>query len=605
MDVDSSSQEEVSAVQVYWTPNLGCNLRVDLNTGVPEYDNYLKSASWITRRALRAVGDGGVVVYAKQRSRVFPENAPVASLKIKPDDVPRHPGHQDVTAYFPHGEKAVTDLLEGQLAFLSHVRLYEENHPGTHILQQNLVSKYEFLCYFLGCLDEAELATVTTEIRDVSNLSYNHGSWAVKTSKAMSRILRHDERTVLGKYMECSLEGFQRTSVRPYDWHPRKFFSFLMANSKGRFNIWVAPVALTFGRFLDWDFHIGVSATQGHSRVPDQVSEISRGERLSIERCRKLGMIFHATDNANYEGIREKGLVLEATRASWQRHRLAIHFVYAGGVTSPGPGTAIKYGPYVFYCNLDYESYLNHGHELYLTDNGVVLSYESIAPMYLTFHYRPPHEKDPGGLRHEREQNAAGVGSSHEEGTSATASASASGSSPQGEAPGSNTDPKARPAPKKRPKTAQTADASPDMGSSPQGEVPTLDAEALRKLIRDNELREDRERRQATTHSEGSTRYAYQSGDTVHGKVDAHKAQQEELNEVLRKARTNPWHLFAHGVLHRTDGSGQRMFSTFDDPLVKVTPWHTLSKEMHSWEENTTGQAGCLILFPAILFTSS
>ena len=53
MDVDSSSQEEVSAVQVYWTPNLGCNLRVDLNTGVPEYDNYLKSASWITRRALR------------------------------------------------------------------------------------------------------------------------------------------------------------------------------------------------------------------------------------------------------------------------------------------------------------------------------------------------------------------------------------------------------------------------------------------------------------------------------------------------------------------------------------------------------------------------
>ena len=157
-------------------------------------------------------------------------------------------------------------------------------------------------------------------------------------------------------------------------------------------------------------------------------------------------------------------------------------------MTSPGPGTVIKYGPYVFYCNLDYESYLNHGHELYLTDIGVVL-------------HRPPHEKDPGGLRHEREQNVAGVGSSHEEGTSATASASASGSSPQGEAPASNTDPKARPAPKKRPKTAQTADASPDTGSSPQGEVPTLDAEALRKLIRDNELREDRERRQATTHS--------------------------------------------------------------------------------------------------------
>ena len=65
-----------------------------------------------------------------------------------------------------------------------------------------------------------------------------------------------------------------------------------MANSKGRFNIWVAPVALTFGRFFDWDFHISISATQGHTRVPEQVSEISLGERLSIERCRKLGMIF-------------------------------------------------------------------------------------------------------------------------------------------------------------------------------------------------------------------------------------------------------------------------------------------------------------------------
>ena len=92
-----------------------------------------------------------------------------------------------------------------------------------------------FLRCFLGCLEEAELSTVAAEIRDVSHLSFNHGSWAVKTSKNMSRILRHDDRTVLGKYMEFSLEGFQRTSVKPFDWHPRKFFSFLMANSKGRF----------------------------------------------------------------------------------------------------------------------------------------------------------------------------------------------------------------------------------------------------------------------------------------------------------------------------------------------------------------------------------
>ena len=68
MDVEGSSQEEVSTVQVHWTPNLGCNLRIDLNTGIPEYSNYLRSTSWVPRRALRTVGDGGEVIYAKRRS---------------------------------------------------------------------------------------------------------------------------------------------------------------------------------------------------------------------------------------------------------------------------------------------------------------------------------------------------------------------------------------------------------------------------------------------------------------------------------------------------------------------------------------------------------
>ena len=31
-----------------------------------------------------------------------------------------------------------------------------------------------------------------------------------------------------------------------------------------------------------------------------------------------------------------------------------------------------------------------------MTDNGVVLCYHDVAPMYSMFHCRPPHEKDPG-----------------------------------------------------------------------------------------------------------------------------------------------------------------------------------------------------------------
>ncbi|CAE7160923.1 unnamed protein product, partial [Symbiodinium necroappetens] len=69
---------------------------------------------------------------------------------------------------------------------------------------------------------------------------------------------------------------------------------------------------------------LGISAIQGHSRSPDEVSKVALGECLTLERCKQLGQIFHASENANYQSIRTYGLVLEATKASWQRHRKAI-----------------------------------------------------------------------------------------------------------------------------------------------------------------------------------------------------------------------------------------------------------------------------------------
>ena len=87
----SDSSESVPAMQVYWTPNLGCHTRVALATGVPEYGAYVKSASWV----LRTVGDGGVVIYPQAGNRAFPREAPVASMKLKPEaGVPRHLGQQ-------------------------------------------------------------------------------------------------------------------------------------------------------------------------------------------------------------------------------------------------------------------------------------------------------------------------------------------------------------------------------------------------------------------------------------------------------------------------------------------------------------------------------
>ena len=96
----SFSQEEAPGVQVFWTPNMGCNIRVDLTTGVPEYSSYMKSPSWMARRGLRTIGEDGKAFYKSRTPRVFPKNIPVAHLKMRPDEIPRHPGHQDKAAYF-------------------------------------------------------------------------------------------------------------------------------------------------------------------------------------------------------------------------------------------------------------------------------------------------------------------------------------------------------------------------------------------------------------------------------------------------------------------------------------------------------------------------
>ena len=160
-----------------------------------------------------------------------------------------------------------------------------------------------------------------------------------------------------------------------------------------------------------------------------------------------MGYIFHAAENANYESIKSDGLLIRATRKGWQKHRVVIHLTYAGGTESPGPGTVIRYGANVFYAKLDIDTFFNHGHDLFLTDNGVVLCYEDIAPMYLTFHGRPPHEQDPGGLKHEEKQSAAGVSSSFEEETPSAAadSSEATGGSPSGEVPARRVQQKAMP----------------------------------------------------------------------------------------------------------------------------------------------------------------
>ncbi|CAE7255859.1 unnamed protein product [Symbiodinium sp. CCMP2456] len=362
----ASGQDPRGRTQMFWKPKIGCRIKADLRTGLPDFTHYLVSRSWADRRALRTVGGDGVSTYALDGDRRMPFTVSASFIKLKPVNIPRFGYQDDPKAYFPHGEMAVVKLLEGQLAFLSHVRDYEIQ-SGARLLQTDLTRQ---------------------ELADIS-----HG--------------------------RLVLESLQSTSLRPFEWQPRKFFAFLMANSKG---------------------------------VVDQ--------RLFL--C-----------------------VREVPRL---------------------PGTVIKHGSYTFYACLDYTTYLQRGHELYLTSNGMVLSYEDVAPMYSTIGHLTTRE---------------------------------------GEVPAREV--RAQPAAKKRPKT--TSDASPSKGSSPREEVPTVDAEALRRLIEEEDIRAAKVREAAQTEAEGSVRYAYQAGDTVHGKVNPSQIRlQEETKGILKRARTNPWHLFNHGL---------------------------------------------------------
>ncbi|CAE7518267.1 unnamed protein product [Symbiodinium necroappetens] len=206
-------------------------------------------------------------------------------------------------------------------------------------------------CGCLGSLSSADVNELEQDIRDISDMRGHQSSWAVKSSENLSGTLCHNERFKLGTYMELSLEELQQSKVRPFDWNPRKIVAFVMANSKGRFQVWLHPAALVFDRFISWGFDSGIS------RLPEQAKK--HRERVS-SRVRQRGCIFHATENANYESIRNCGLVLQATKQSWQQHRRAIRFVYTGGLEFPGSRTVIRYGRNIFYAMLEVEAVFNH-----------------------------------------------------------------------------------------------------------------------------------------------------------------------------------------------------------------------------------------------------
>ena len=224
--------------QVFWHPRMGCKVRSDISTHFPDYDLYLNSASWAQCRVLRVVGDDGTVAYPAQGDRVWPDNALSKC-------VPLFPRQQDQASYFAFAEKEVLEVLEGQLALLSHVCAYEDSQHE-RFLSDIVVWNYQFLCCCAGALSKELLAQIRDEIKSTSELAWDHGSWFVRSSKAMSGILRHSSSSELGRCMGLSFEGLQDRKMKPFDWAPAKFFAFIVANTKGRLQVWLGPASLSF-----------------------------------------------------------------------------------------------------------------------------------------------------------------------------------------------------------------------------------------------------------------------------------------------------------------------------------------------------------------------
>ena len=207
--------------------------------------------------------------------------------------------------------------------------------------------------------------------------------WQVRTSKRLTYLLRHSKQTSLGRRNDALFENIDR-DLQAFRWAPHKILGFLLGNMQLR--------RLDYDDVPSIDWYISLSAVQGHTRVSDAADPSTLGEPLTLDRCRALGYIFQATHNKNWEGIKDKGLALGPTREEGQSSRLAIHMVYAGGSEAPKHGTHIQYGKHIFHCNVKYEELLDEGGALFLADNGVVLSYNTIPGVLDVPHSAPARE---------------------------------------------------------------------------------------------------------------------------------------------------------------------------------------------------------------------
>ena len=235
------------------------------------------------------------------------------------------------------------------------------------------------------------------------------------------------------------------------------------------------------------------------------------------------------------------------------------------GEVGPQAGTVVLYGRDVFYCQLDYWLFYNEGHKLYLTPNGVVLSYVDVPAKYLYFMRRPPHEEDVGAKRWNKRQQQSREERGSVDPESSSDAAAGRGSMDPAPGAGSSSDPgrgSMDPAPGKARKGPQAKGGREGVPSEPPQPEPA-DTENLRKSIDEAERQQSRRRMEANETVE------------VDLSVNTAKVHVEQQEALLRQTSSNPWFLFNQDVLALKDATGNKIYSDYGDARARVLPGGT------------------------------
>ncbi len=283
--------------------------------------------------------------------------------------------------------KTTLDTIENLLALLTGDKL--EGNKNARCQWE-----IDFVRFLLGFTTQKEEAEFNRMTLDHERLCESPGSVTQNIGKGLTRLLRHttskfkDEMNQRGAVPMHLLFDQLRSQQNPLQQHAtgRVFAAMLCGNDKQRFFVDIKLSNSWNPARDDFSWMVFIGCHQGHSSgviAPEAINH-----RLSPVECFAHGWIFHITDRRFQESIETHGLK--------RTGRDALHFVYENdaslGYIAKGAGTKAprKYNSTI-YVVLNIQRMLEHGYDLFLTGNGVVLVYDDVPRDYFQIIFTFPH----------------------------------------------------------------------------------------------------------------------------------------------------------------------------------------------------------------------